>query len=945
MNRHPLRSLALVLAILAANTPLRAQEAASDLADPFPADPNVKLGSFANGLRYYIRENPEPQKRAELRLVVNAGSVLEDDDQLGLAHFVEHMAFNGTKHFEKQELADYLERIGMRFGADVNAYTSFDETVYILQVPTDSPQIVATAFQILEDWARYQTFDHEEIDKERGVVIEEWRRGQGASARMRDKQWPILFKDSRYAERLPIGKTDILESFDYDVPKRFYREWYRPDLMAVIAVGDFEKSTIEELIRTHFEGIPATDNPRERTLFPVPDHEETLFAIATDKESTFSSVSVYYKQALRDQSTIGAYRQSIVERLYNGMLNDRFFELTQLAHPPFLGAGSGQGRFIGGKEVYFLGARVEDSGIELGLETLLKEAERVARYGFAASELERQKRESLRGIRRVYDEREKTHSGRYASEYVRNFLFDEPIPGIEYEYELYQRFVPGIQLQEVNGLAREWITDENRVILVNAPEKESVSVPSEEGLLAVFAAVAAAEITAYEDTPTDAPLIARVPAAAPIVEEAEIEEIGVKVLELDNGVRVLLKPTDFKDDEIVFNSWSPGGTSLAPDQQYLSAFMADALISQGGVGEFNLVDLQKVLTGKAVSVFASIGSLSEGMSGRASPADVETLFQLIYLYFTAPRRDSTAFLSFKSRLQASLANRSVSPEGAFQDTLQVTLSQYHYRTRPISSELLEEMDLDVSYAFYKDRFADASDFTFVFVGAFDPDSLKPLVQTYLGNLPSIGREETWVDVGIDPPTGVIRKTVRKGIEPKSRTQIVFTGPFEWTRENRYALRSLSDVLRIKLREVLREDLGGTYGVGVSGSSARDPDQEYSFRISFGADPERLEELTEVVFQQIDSLRTHGPTQEYIDKVKETQRRSRETNLRRNGYWLGRLSAAVRHGTDPRNILDDEKFIDGLTAEMIRAAAEMYLRTDNYVQVSLFPESPETSSNE
>ncbi|MEE9133191.1 MAG: insulinase family protein [Gemmatimonadota bacterium] len=939
MRRH----IAISMLLVAASTVLgpataAAQQAAPDLRGPLPVDPNVTIGTLENGLRYYVRENPEPRERAELRLVVNAGSVLEDDNQLGLAHVVEHMAFNGTEHFEKQELVDYLERIGMRFGPDVNAYTSFDETVYMLTVPTDSAELVRTAFQILEDWAHGQVFDHEEIDKERGVVIEEWRLGQGAFARMRDKQWPILFKDSRYAERNVIGNKEILESFDYDVLVRFYRDWYRPDLMAVIAVGDFDKSVIEELIQKHFAGIPMPENPRERPVFPVPDHDETLFAIATDPEATMNSVNVYWKQALRDESTVGAYRQSIVENLYNRMFNARLFELTQEADPPFLGAFSGQGRFIGSKEIYILGAGVAENGIERGLEAVLTEAERVDRYGFTESELEREKRELLRNMEQAYAEREKTESSSYASEYVRSFLYDEPIPGIAYEFELHKELVPGIQLQEINRLAKEWIVDTNRVILVSAPEKEGVEVPSDEDLLAVFSAVGAAKITAYEDAVADVPLVARLPEPAEITFEEEIEELGVWHWELANGVRVLLKPTDFKDDEIVFRALSPGGTSLAADEDYIAAATGTSVVTQSGIGEFSLVNLQKVLAGKVVRVSPFIASTGEGMSGSASPADVETMFQLIYLYFTAPRRDEDAYLSFKSRINAFLANRSADPNTAYRDTITVTLTQHHFRTRLPSQELYEEMDLDKSLAFYRDRFADASDFTFVFVGTFDPDSLRPLIQTYLGGLPSTGREETWRDEGIMPPTGVIEKTVYRGIEPKSQTQIVFTGPFEWTRENRYVIRSLASMLRIRLREVLREDMGGTYGVGVSGVGIRDPRQEYTFRISFGTAPERLEELTAAVFQQIDSIKTFGPTQEDIDKVKEIQRRQRETSLRENGYWLSQLVSYDRYGLDLRGILTYDELVDGLTTEVVQEAAQRYLRTDNYVQVSLYPEA-------
>ncbi len=567
--------------------------------------------------------------------MVKAGSVLEDEDQLGLAHFVEHMAFNGTEHFEKQELVDYLEGIGMRFGPDLNAYTSFDETVYMLMVPTDSAELVATAFQILEDWAHGQVFDHEEIDKERGVIVEEWRLGRGAGARIRDQQLPVLFQGSRYAERLPIGKPEVVENFDYETLKRFYRQWYRPDLMAVIAVGDFEAETIEELIHRHFAGIPMPDIAPERPTFPVPDHEETLFAIATDPEATFNSVAVYWKQQAREVGTLGAYRQSIVEALYNRMLNFRLFELTQQAEPPFIGASSSQGRFIGSKEVYVLGAGVQENRHERALEVLLTEAQRVARHGFTETELEREKRELLRFLQQAYDEREKTQSSGYASEYARAFLYDEPIPGIAFEFGAHQRLLPSVRLEETNRLAREWITESNRVILVDGPEKEGAEVPGEAELLAVFAAVEAAGIEAYVDVATEAPLVPIVPEPAEIIEIEELEEIGVQRWTLANGVRVLLKPTDFKDDEILFNGWSPGGTSLASDRDYVAAMTASTVVFRAGVGEFSLVDLQKKLAGTAVRVSPSIGSLYEAIGGSASPSDVETMFQLIYLYFTA----------------------------------------------------------------------------------------------------------------------------------------------------------------------------------------------------------------------------------------------------------------------------------------------------------------------
>jgi zinc protease len=912
---------------------------AIELDSVLPVDPQVTVGTLENGLRYYIRRNVRPENRAELRLVLNAGSVLEDEDQRGLAHFVEHMAFNGTKRFPKQVLIDYLELVGMRFGPDLNAYTSFDETVYMLQVPTDSAEILRKAFEILEDWAHQLEFEPEMVDGERGVVIEEWRLGRGAESRMLDQQLPILFRDSKYADRLPIGDKATLETFERDALVRFYRDWYRPDLMAVIAVGDFDPEAIEGLIRDHFSQLVLADEPRQREIFPVPDHAETLVAIATDHEATSSSVSIYYKQPLREgHQTYGGYRRMLIERLYNSMLNDRLFELTQQSDPPILYGSSGQGRLIRSKEVYVLAAGVEDGGIERGLATLLTEAERVARHGFTPTEFDRAKRQLLRWMESAYAERAKTNSAAYAYEYTRAFLEGEAIPGVELEYALQQEMMPGIRLEEVNQLARAWLTDRNRVILANSPAKESLAVPTKADLLTTFSAVQNSEIAPYEDSVDEAPLVANEPVPGEIVAEEYIDAVNVTVWRLSNGAKVILKPTDFKDDEILFRGESPGGTSLASDEDYVAASTAASVVSAGGLGEFGLVELQKKLAGRSVSVNPSIGSLFEGVSGSVSPDDVTTMFELVYLTFTAPRRDTTAYQAYRSQINAFLSNRDASPDAAFSDTLKVTLSQYHIRARPSTVAVYEEMDLDKSFEFYRDRFADAGDFTFVFAGSFEPDELRPLVAKYIASLPTNGRVESWRDVGIRPPTGVVEKVVRRGVEPRSQTHVVFSGPFEYTRKNRHVIRSLSELLQIKLRERLREDLAGTYGVSVSAAPERDPVPSFSMTVRFGAEPGRLEELTSVVFDEINELKANGPSQTDLDKVKEAQRRSRETSLKQNGYWLYQLLFADRFGTDPGDILTYESLIQELDAETLREAAAEYLPTDNYVRVSLYPES-------
>ena len=826
-----MKSLGLFICLLLVPVAAHAQQAT----DSLTIDPNVTVGRLTNGVTYYIRANKKPEARAELRLVVNAGSVLEDDKQRGLAHVAEHMAFNGTTNFEKQELVRYLESIGMRFGADLNAYTSFDETVYMLTVPTDTGKFLEQGVQILEDWAHGVTFDTREIDKERGVVIEEWRLGQGAEERMRDKYFPILFSRSRYAERLPIGTKTSLDSFKQEDLVRFYRQWYRPDLMAVIAVGDFDKARVEQLIKTHFSKLSAPQ-PTARVLHPVPDHDSTLIAIATDKEATVAAVSVYHKLQVTGEKTIADYQLRLTGELFLNMLNDRLGELAQLANPPFIGAGAGKGSLIRTKEAFMLNAATKDDGILRGLEAILTEGARVARTGFTEGELQRAKQNMLRGYERAFAEREKTESDAYAGEYVNAYLEAEPFPGIAAEFELAKKLVPQITVQAVNALAQQWITEKNRVVVVEAPEKATVKVPGAREIMDVFARVKAKQIVAYEDKVTGAALLAKLPAPGHVTSEKHDTVTRITEWRLSNGVRVLLRPTDFQADQVLLRAYSPGGTSLVPDSNFVSASAASFLVGLSGVGAFSAVDLTKVLAGKVAHVSPYIDERQEGFSGQASPQDLETLFQLVYLHATAPRRDSAAYQSLKTRLAALLENQSASPEAAFNDTIEVTLSQYHFRARPLTVKTLDEIDMEPALAAYRDRFADASDFTFVLVGSFTPAAVRPLVEQYLGALPAIQRKEKWRDVGIRPPRGVVEKTVRKGIEPKSSTQLVFTGPFEFTPQHRSALNVMVDLLEIRLRDELREELGGTYGVSVSHSTSREPTPTYSIGISFGADP-------------------------------------------------------------------------------------------------------------
>ena len=925
--------LFLMIALLTNATTLAAQQPS----DKLPSDPNVTIGRLPNGVTYYIRVNKKPEARAELRLAVNAGSVLEDDKQLGLAHFVEHMAFNGTKNFEKHELIDYLESIGMRFGADLNAYTSFDETVYMLTVPTDTGKALEQGLQILEDWAHNVTFDPAEIEKERGVVIEEWRLGQGAEERMRDKYFPVLFRGSQYAVRLPIGNRTSLQTAKPEDLVRFYRDFYRPDLMAVIAVGDFDKNRMEQLIKARFANIPAPARAKERTLFPVPDHDSTLVAVTRDKEATISTVSVYYKLPVEEGNTVADYRRMMIERLFTSMLNARMRELTQQANPPFLGASSAQGQLIRTKEAFFLSAATKDDALLGGLDAVLTEAARVQRHGFTATEVERGKINTLRMMEAIHAERDKTESGQYAEEYVSAFLEGEAIPGIEHELELTRQLLPGITAQEVNALVQKWMTDRNRVVVVQAPEKEGVQVPTTAQILAAFSDVRRKDIKPYSDDVAAAELVSKLPPAGRVVSERKPDAAGVTEWKLSNGARVLLKPTDFQADEIVMRAYSPGGTSLVGDRDFLSASFATTLASQSGYGAFSSTQLTKALAGKVASVSPYIDEREEGLTGSASPRDLETMLQLTSLVMTDARRDSAVYASLQTRFAAILENQSRDPESAFRDTLQVTLAQHHFRSRPFTTALLGEIDMERALAVYRERFADAGDFTFVFVGNFANDSIKPLIERYIGALPASNAKDRPRDTGQRPPAGVVEKTVKRGVEPKSMTQIVFSGPLEYTLPNRLGLSLMTEVLDMRLRDVLREDSAGTYGVSIGASTTREPVPHYSVTISFGSDPQRLEALTKSVFEQIEKFKREGPTAAELAKVKETQRREWEINLKRNGYWAGQIAGRDRMGEPIADILTFPSRLNTATPAMLQEAARRYLLTSRYVRVSLVPE--------
>ena len=902
-----------------------------------PTDAAVRIGMLPNGIRYYIRRNAKPEQRAELRLVVNAGSILEDDDQRGLAHFIEHMAFNGTKSFAKNDIVKYLESIGVRFGADLNAFTSFDETVYILPVPTDSAGILDKSFRFLGDVATGILFDSAEVVAERGVVLSEWRNGLGAGERLRDQQFPVIFRGSRYAERLPIGKPEILEKANPAPLKRFWRDWYRPDLMAVVAVGDADPKQLEALIRSTFGGIAPRKGALARTIAAVPTHDSTLISIATDKELSGSSVGVLWKSKGRTTRTVGDLRRDLLERLYDQMLNQRFGELALKPETPFVGAGAGGGSFVRNSEYYSLDAQAKEGRLLESLQSLLIEAERVRRHGFLAAELERAKTNTLRGYERAYQERDKTPSEAFVDEYINHFLQGEAIPGIAFEYAAMQRLLPTVTVGEVNALGAGRVGEAHRVVTVSLPEKDGLTVPTDADIRAVFGTVNAATITPWVETVTAGALVAKAPTAGRVVSEIKTESLNLTKWTLSNGITVFVKPTDFTADQIVMTGWSPGGASLVADKDLFKTSLATTVIERGGVGEYSIVDLNKKLTGKVATASAVISDLSEGVSGRASPKDLETMMQLTWLRLTSPRADSSAFNALLQQFDQVLKNKDANPAAVFSDTVQMTLAGGHPRVRALSVEMLQELNLDEMLAIYRDRFADLGDFTFLFVGNVDLAVLKPLVEQWLAPLPAAGRKEAFKDVGPKLFSGQIDKTVRKGIAPQSQTAILLAGAAPWSREDSYLLSSVGEVLEMRLLERLRESLGGTYSVSVSAQYARTPRQEWQLVISYGSAPEKAESMFAAVQQELDSLRRVPPSAAEVERVREQQRRELELARKQNGYWLSTIRSRLENGDDLGTIGNEDPMIASLTAEKLAAAAKRYLTEANRARFVLLPE--------
>jgi zinc protease len=937
-------SLAIAAAWLAPAASQPASQPASQAAfDPdaaIPTGPGVKVGKLSNGLTYYIRQNKVPARRLELRLVVKAGSILEDEDQRGLAHFTEHMAFNGSTHFRKHEVVGWLQSIGVKFGADLNAFTSYDQTMYVLPVPTDKQENVDKAFTILEDWAHGVAFNEADIDKERSVVLEELRTRKGVGERLDKVLMPKLFNGSRYADRSIGGTDESIRGFKYDALRRFYRDWYRPDLMAVVAVGDIEPEELERQIRRHFEPLTNPAAPRPRDYVEITPLAATEALAVTDRELPMNTVSLHYPVSYApDRGTYGSYRERLLERLVGGMLAQRLAEVGQQPNPPFVAASSGLAQMTPRYRGYTARVVLGAGGSAPALAALLQEQQRARRHGFGEAEFDRARKTMQRSHERSYNERNGTTSGAYVAEYIRNFTANEPLPGSEAEHRIVQEMLPAITLDEVNAFARRMIPGDDRKLVIYVGG-EAAPAPAPAQLLLEVAAGEKAVVGAHEEKAVASRLMAPPATPGTIVAETVDKSLGITRLTFSNGVKAILKPTNFQQDQVLLGARRFGGQHLFDEKDLANARHASALVAAMGLKDFSPLELRKMLAGRNANAGVQLGADTDDIGGAAgsTPDEIEAMLQMLWLRFDGVRRDEGLYKSYLAKEEEVLRHRDATPQARFGDALVDTLYAGHpYEPRATVLADLPKVDLDRSIALYRQRFSSAKGFTFVLAGKFDVDKIKPLLATYLGTLPVPDLPVAYRDVGLRYASGVVKREVKAGTEPKSTLSLSFTGPAVWSPDEQQRIDALVEIMNLRIVEVLREKLGLIYGGRMSGGIVRTPWEHYVIATALPTGPDQVERMRAALFAEIERLKKEGPDPADLDKVKQNWSQSWQRNMRSNAYWLSVLGNAELYGSDPHRILDQLQRAGNITPEDVKLAAQRYFNTGNYVQVVLNPE--------
>lgn len=910
--------------------------------EKIPVDPQVRVGKLENGLTYYIRKNTYTEKRADFYIAQKVGSMQEEDNQAGLAHFLEHMAFNGTKNFPgKKTMLNYLESIGIKFGANINAYTSFDKTVYNLNdVPLVRNGILDSCLMVLHDWSGFITLKDEQIDEERLVIKEEWRTRSGAQSRIWDKQLPVIMKGSKYAERMPIGKMEIVENFSYQTLRDYYHKWYRPDLQGIVIVGDINIDEVETKIKALWSDIPKPENPAERIYYSVPDNDKPIVSLLTDPESVNTMVSLYFKHdvipANTKQTKEGLF-VGIIKSLASMMLSDRLAEISQKGDAPFTASRASDGEFFVSKtkDAWTTIALSKEGKIQETLTSLIRENERIKRFGYTESEIERAKATLLEQSENMYNNRNKELNNRYAQEYVNNFTDDQGIPGIEYMYHLVKEFIPLINAQSINAVVKQLIADNNIVITVTGPEKEGLVYPTTEELLNVFKKVETENITAYQESIPNEPLIRQLPKPGSVIKSEADSILGSTVWTLSNGMKVVIKKTDFKDDQILMSALAYGGTSIIPDADIYNADMASMLPSIGGIGEFSSTDLKKRLAGKSASISNNISLYTHGFNGSSNMKDLETMFQLIYLYFTAPRRDEGAYQNILNLIKDRLKNLACEPSFILEVNKTKAIYGDNPRMRDMLLEDAEKLNYDRIVEIYKEIYANPGSFVFNFVGTVDEVTLKPLVEQYLASLPSGNKEAKYKDIDTSIRKGHFEDVFEQDMRtPKTSAFAMYSGTLNYELKNQLALSVLKQILDIVYVRTVREEAGGTYGVEVRSWISRIPAGQSVLQMSFDTDPERVSMIAPIINRELMKIAENGPEDSDLLKVKEYMMKKFQEDEKHNGYWLGILVSKYFYGEE--NHTNYLSLVNALTKEDIKTLTKQLLSQNNHIEIIMNP---------
>lgn len=909
---------------------------------PLPIDPKVRYGKLDNGLTYYIRHNELPENRADFYIAQNVGSVLEEDNQAGLAHFLEHMAFNGTKNFPENGIDKYLQSVGMRMGENLNAYTSFDETVYtIINAPVDKPNVVDSCLLILHDWSNSLALTDSMIEKERGIIREEWRTRRDASQRLLEKQLQQMFPGNKYANRIPIGSIDVINNFKPEELRAYYKKWYRPDLQAIIVVGDVDVDTVEKTIKTMFSDIPAPVNPAKREYVSVADNDEPIVSIATDKEASSTIIYIYHKydpMPAQLRSTAAGLITDYISAVCSQILNERLEALLHQANPPFVYAEAYDGDFMVArtKDAFTIAAIAKEGEIDSTMTALVREMERARQFGFTVSEYERAKINILKQYESAFNERDKQKNSSYTKEYVNHFTEGGYIPGIETEYTLINQIAPNITVEQVNQYLSQVIGEKNIVIALSGPEKEGVVYPTESELLEMFNKARSQKVEPYKEEVNNDPLIPELPAPGKIVKEEHDGLFDATVLTLSNGVRVVLKPTEYKKDEIQMTATSPGGSFMVGIDDAKNMKVFNSVIGLGGLGNFSAIDLSKKLAGKKVSCSASLGVDNESLNGYASPDDVKTLFELIYLAMTSPRTDNDAYASFENRMKAQLENAKLDPSTALNDTISKVVYNNHPRAVSLEAEDFDKISYQRILDIYKERYGDASDFTFTFVGNLNVDSIRPYIEQYLATLPANGRVDK-------PSPDALPKIMNGKLEnhfsremqtPKSSVFQLYSGKSEYNLKNLLTASLLSQILDLVYTETIRESEGGSYGVYAGVSLSDFPKGQTTLQVFFDTDPEKWENMVRIVDEEIQRIATEGPKSEHLTKSRDNMLKRHNERLQENSYWLNVIDSYYFRGMDAYT--NYKETLEGITADDIKKFMSDFISQGNCVEVVMGP---------